>query len=279
MAGNQRAYTAGQAEDFQSTAWPQAGGNPYNRWLADTAESGAHWRRSTQAGWQSPGALQGPADLLAPGERLGISSAGFDLGQAGPNPVLEYKYAAAAQTPADADRLRLLVSTNCGRNYALRILRQGNTGPGAMYTTARLATANWQPTPAEWRTERIALQGLTGQPDVRFRFELEGGGGAGVYIDSLVVLASPVVSTVGSQQQTLQARPNPADAAVALTLPAAGLGYRVQNALGQVMIEGRAPDAHLRLDTHTWPAGPYILWVNGAAGPAVCRFVVAHGSW
>ncbi len=277
VAGNQRAYAAAQAEDFEAPAWPQAGSNSYNRWQADTAESAAFWRRSTQAGWQSPSALQGPADLLQPGERLGIASAGYDLSQASPDAVLQYKYAAAAQTPTDADRLRLLVSTNCGRNYALRILRQGNTGPGAMYTTSRLASPNWRPSTTEWRTERISLQGVAGQADVRFRFELEGGGGAGVYIDSLVVLVSRLTAVATAEaRSTLRVSPNPVQGSATVQLPASGLAYRVVNTVGQVVASGMAPSTQLVLDTQAWPAGAYVVSVGGATHMGSCRFVVAH---
>ncbi|MGD1847327.1 MAG: M43 family zinc metalloprotease [Salibacteraceae bacterium] len=93
---------------------------------------------------------------------------------------LEFKMAYATRTGAEADRLWLSVSTDCGENWQLRW-----AGAGAAMATAPPHSNSFSPTASEWNTITVPLTSNFLRENFRFRFEFESGGGNNLYIDDI----------------------------------------------------------------------------------------------
>ncbi len=279
VSGNQAPYTLGVVEDFEAPAFPQAGSNPFNRWQFEGVTNTAGWAPSSISGFLSTRSLRILPSGYQGGTVVSAITAGYDLRNLSANAVLQFKLASARRNATNSDRLTVASSVNCGRNFTVRILRQGTDRTTGAYTSQALFAGAFRPTASDWRTERIPLRQLVGNADVRFRFELTAGGGNNFFIDSLVVLdPSAVTSVLGrAGNGTLLLAPNPADGYLEVTLPGTGLAsYQVTDATGRRLLAGTTPQANLRLATEALPAGAYLLRLEQDGQAYHQRFIVEH---
>ena len=274
VSGNDRAYHEGDAESFEGSTFPQVGSNPYNSWSFDQPANGG-WVASTLAGFASNTSLRILASNISSGTTAAAISASYDLTGLSDQTYLQYKYAAAPHTLTNTDAFKIYATLNCGHSYIFRIQRTGSSPTTGVYTYQTPIAGQFRPQTADWRTEHIALRGLTGQPDVRIKFELTAGGGNNFYIDSVVVI-DPLA--VGNQALAgtprLQVAPVPASERLQVTLPGEGLAtYTVTDALGRKQAQGQS-GANFSLPLSRLAAGTYHLsvWQNGR--PYQARFVI-----
>lgn len=139
----------------------------------------------------------------------------FDLG-----------FAYFSSTGSNDDKLVVYASNNCGQTWIPRYTKQG-----AGLATAVPESGDFYPAPSDFRTETVSLTpaSISGQPNVRFRFEFTHDTGNNVFIDNL-----NLTGIVGNEEINIQGAdatvyPNP-------TLAAAYLDFNVTVA-GDVNIE------------------------------------------
>lgn len=279
VSANNPAYLPGEAEDFEAAAFPQVGSNPYNIWTLEKSGNTPGWTANSIAAFQSARSLRILPSTLPTGVPISAISPRYDLTGASDQIYLQYKFASARRGSTNADVLKLYSSTTCGRNFVLRIQRQGINGAAAAYTSTQLFSGSFRPQAADWRTERISIRNLAGMSDVRFKFELTPNGGNNFFIDSLVVIDPLRVGVQGDLAQSLQISPVPATDQLEVRLPQAGAYlYHVTDALGRRLAEGSGRDAGFSLPTQQFATGTYLLFVSVGDKTFQRRFVVQQPS-
>lgn len=124
------------------------------------------------------------------------------------NPTMTFQVAFAQKSSSDNDRLRLMVSTNCGKTWQQRYMRSG-----ANLKTVNPQSAAFTPTNAsQWRMETASISSFANSNNVLFKFDFKGDGGNNVYIDDINVVSS--FTGIDEQEENnvyLHVYPNPAE--------------------------------------------------------------------
>lgn len=123
--------------------------------------------------------------------------------------VISFKYAFARRNANNDDRLRLLISNNCGQTWSVRRNLRGTID----LATAPNTSGSFVPTASQWNaSQSSAIASTFHVSNFRFKFEFESDGGNNVYIDDINLNGIPtnVETLVLGPQQGLTVAPNPA---------------------------------------------------------------------
>lgn len=106
--------------------------------------------------------------------------------------TLKFDKAYARFPGSNADRLRILVSTDCGADLsqAVEVLNQTGT---SLATTADTGSSFKPTSSSQWKNEIINLNQFAGSPHVQIVFEATNGYGNNLYLDNVVVLSDDVI--------------------------------------------------------------------------------------
>ncbi|WP_422359174.1 choice-of-anchor J domain-containing protein [Reichenbachiella sp.] len=130
------------------------------------------------------------------------------------SPVLDFSHTDEASMLFDVsyanrsnrnDRLRILASTNCGKDYPFEVYNK----KGSVLAVAQNESA-WSPeTSEDWRSDFVNLGELAGHVDVRLAFVVTNQNGNNLYLDNIELFVSaddnPIIIS-----ETMRAFPNPA---------------------------------------------------------------------
>ncbi|MBX7182314.1 MAG: PKD domain-containing protein [Bacteroidia bacterium] len=102
------------------------------------------------------------------------------------NPVMTFWLAYAQKpgnfaTAASEEKLRVMVSTNCGTTWTPRFSKQGAT----LATTQSTSSGFSPSTAAQWEQQTVNLSSYTSYDHLLIRFELTSNGGNNIYIDDI----------------------------------------------------------------------------------------------
>lgn len=135
-------------------------------------------------------------ELLSPSINLSVMNA----------PSMTFKVAFAQRFSSDADRLRVFVSTDCGRTWSQRYSKSGAT-----LSTRSATSAAFVPTAAQWRTETVTFNGLQqSSSNVRVKFEFTSDGGNDIFIDDINIQGATGVVDAAAGVTSFEVFPNPA---------------------------------------------------------------------
>ncbi len=130
-------------------------------------------------------------------------------------PKLTFKVSYRQQAATNNDKLQVLTSIDCGNNWTARWTRVGSTLP----TVTPPSITPLVPTPSQFTTYTVNINGVAGHANVRFRFEFfadTAGPGNNIYLDDINLFdASNGISGFEEQVQ-LEIYPNPASSNVTL---------------------------------------------------------------
>ena len=104
----------------------------------------------------------------------------------------------------DNDRLRVLVSENCGKTW---IPRYGKSG--SFLATTSLHQSNFVPNSSEWRMETVYLTPNANSTNLRIKFDFQSEGGNNVYIDDINIGGYSATDNL-LNENSIQIYPNPA---------------------------------------------------------------------
>lgn len=122
------------------------------------------------------------------------------------SPTMTFKVAYAQRTTANVDRLRVYVSTDCGRTWVQRYSKAG-----ALLSTHTATTASYVPTASEWRTETVTFTpAQMAAANVRVKFTFESDGGNDIFIDDINISGAVGVIEQDNAIGTFDVYPNPA---------------------------------------------------------------------
>lgn len=180
-----------------------------------------------------------------------------------PNTPMSFKVAFAQKQTDNTDKLRLLVSKNCGQTWSQIYAK---TGSGLATTTVMIG-GNWTPTAAQWRTENITVPYIFLGTNTMFKFEFTGGDGNNIYLDDINIMSSASISELSSQDFGIVVYPNPASDFIDITINSKMEGKvsaELVDVLGKTVysfnkIELREGDNSIRLNTTDFAKGLYFI--------------------
>ena len=193
---------------------------------------------------------------------------------------VSFRYAFARRNGGNEDRLRLLVSNNCGVTWSPR---------KTLLASAALSTAGDQSgtfVPAgqdQWGYAEVNSFGPNNHvSDLRLKFEFTSGGGNYVYIDDINVTGNAIGTSVQETSTAggLSAAPNPATQQARLTFGPdliAPLEIIAYDALGKQAASwsvNRGDGNSTDLDLNGWTPGAYQLQVRSSEQVRCIRLIV-----
>ena len=119
------------------------------------------------------------------------------------NAILTFDVAYAFYNDQDKDKLQVLVSKDCGTNYAT-LYKKG----GQQLATAPSITDYFVPTASQWRTESINLSAYIGTRDVNIKFRNVNKFAQPLYIDN-IKLNGAALSLTDFKLENITVYPNP----------------------------------------------------------------------
>jgi len=122
--------------------------------------------------------------------------------------VITFKYAYRRRTSSSDDRLRFLVSNNCGQSWSMREQLRGQTDLSTGNTQSSSFTPSNQ---GDWQEAVIDnIQPNYLENGFRFKFWFESDGGNNLYIDDINIIGTPVgIEELSAESIDLQIFPNP----------------------------------------------------------------------
>lgn len=136
----------------------------------------------------------------------------MSLASIGTNPAISFRLAFQQNTSANADKLRLMVSSDCGRTWVQRYSKAGAT----LNTTGTTSGTAFVPNASQWRLETVTVPTYWTSRNFRFKFEYtaDGTNGAGnnVYIDDIKLTTCTPTSVADINLEnnlSLSVYPNP----------------------------------------------------------------------
>lgn len=185
-------------EGFENTTlpsinWEVIGGNDGYNW--QIAPVGATGTKSARI--QNASANAGEIDALI-SKAINFSNA--------PNTAITFKIAFAQKQTDNTDRLKLMVSKNCGQTWSTIYTKQG----AALATTTLIAGGNYSPSASHWRTETVTIPSVFLGPSSQFKFEFTAGDGNNIYLDDVNITSSSSLDEKEPLFYNMQLTPNPA---------------------------------------------------------------------
>ncbi len=121
--------------------------------------------------------------------------------------TMYFKIAYAMRNSGIEDRLRVMTSTNCGRSW---IPRKSKYGAGLATVTGN-KSLSWTPGTDDWEVIAINLpSSILGDPEVMFRFGLEGANGNFLFIDQIEIHNGGLGVEEMEEKTIFDIAPNPA---------------------------------------------------------------------
>lgn len=178
----------------------------------------------------------------------------------GKNISLSFDYAYAQIVGNELDRLRVLISTDCGKNWTILRSFVGFT----LRTSSSPVTTSYAPGFNDWKTSTINLSGYEDKGPILLKWEFKADGGNNLYIDNINLTSSNIGIEENDLNTSIEFYPNPAKDRVTIAF-GAELNQEVKIAITD--INGKqvaASNVAKGATTHTitslnLPSGVYLL--------------------
>lgn len=253
-------------QDFESTTFPPA------QWTVNNPDNGKTWEhitniigksglptKATYVNHYNYYTLLGAKDELV-SEKISLSGAS--------NPKLIFDVAYARYYHTIWERLRVLVSTDCGQTFTEVYNKSGNPSEGNTLPTRSDTAGYWKPwLSSHWRTDTVSLASFAGSPSVIIKFETTNGYSNNLFIDNINIDGLLLnLNTDNTAYSDLSIYPNPYTDNITVQ------GYAQEheqffftfyNTLGQVVYQKKQLYTHGQfLFQYTPPAQDKILFLT-----------------
>ncbi len=240
------------------------GGDP-TTWAYTTA---ADWFGGASVRIANVASIYGQVDeLISPSVNLTVINA----------PKIYYYVAYTQRDANDEDKLRVLVSTDCGDAWTQRTSKIGST-----LATSSTQITNFIPTqPTQWRLETVSLSSYTGVTNLRVKWEFTSDGGNYIYIDNVNISGTLGEEEIVNNPFDLQLFPNPVIGYSTLIFDAGGssaLKITVKDLMGRelkVLADANfSGENQITFDSGEFSKGVYFLTLEHEGKTYVKKFVV-----
>ncbi len=175
-----------------------------NDWIFQNDEDNG-WEYTTDAAFTGAGSMKiQNRSGNAEGSTDALISPSVDMTTIGGAPKLFFDYAYRKMGTASEDRLKVYVSSDCGKTWALRYNRSAD-----LLATVDPSTANFVPVVDQWSTASVPLSSYSSYENLRVKFEFIAGGGNNFWLDNINI--SDPNSLEDRQLNNLQVHPNPSN--------------------------------------------------------------------
>jgi PKD repeat protein len=238
---------------------------PPNGITIDNADAGITWERDTIA-VQYAGMGSAKINNLI-NTNYGQSDAmilpRFDFTTAGGVPYLNFKWAYARSDANYSDELIVLVSKDCGVNWAQVFYKTGST----MTTGATLTTPYVPSISTVWKTANINLNTYITYSNVLIKIVNVTDGGNNLYIDNINLGASTTgINETTNQISDLNIFPNPAKDRITISLNNFDnnkpILVRIIDILGKEVFYSTYTNSKISLNVVSWSKGMYTINVT-----------------
>ncbi|MBK9284844.1 MAG: T9SS type A sorting domain-containing protein [Sphingobacteriaceae bacterium] len=190
---------------------------------------------------------------------------------------LSFKYAYAQQTSGNNDRLRVLISNDCGFNWTPLYSKTG----AALSTAGVPVTSPFMAPAWNWKTENIDLLDYSGNPQVHIQFEFTpdiNGPGNNFFIDDINLNAIVGLSEIQLANTSLQLFPNPTSSNLYLHNKENILlsSYQIMDVSGRVLAENKIESRENKIEINEidkLSAGVYFIKIKSAQGALLKKIV------
>jgi len=192
-------------EGFENTSFPAHPSDATKNWAIDGTSS-LKWERSTAAASSGSASIRLRNLLIASGAVNTFTSPNIDMGNIEIPINLTFKVAYAQKNSESSDRLRVLISKNCGYTWQPRYSRIG----AALATNGgAYVTSNFTPTATQWKEETVSISTLANCANTYIQFEFTSGGGNHIYIDNINITGTVGFDELKVPVADFQIFPNP----------------------------------------------------------------------
>ena len=211
---------------------------PYNdMYLTSASTNATTWNRTTAAAYTGSASVK--LDNYSPtsGDVDEFITPAIDMSSV-TSPTMSFKVAYQRRSSTDTlDQLRVLTSTNCGASWVQRYSKS----EAALATISATSGNSFTPgSTSQWRSENVSIANVTGQTDVRFRFEFTGHGvGNNIYIDDINISGNLGIEEEAASEFGMSVSPNPSDgtSTVSFTLGSSyNVGLNIYDLVGKEVI-------------------------------------------
>jgi PKD repeat protein len=187
------------------------------------------------------------------------------------NMNLSFDVAYARRNDENNDRLRILISKDCGKSWTQRFSKQGAN----LSTTTNFVTGNFTPNSSQWRNETMALQSVFIGSNTMLKFEFINSDGNNVYIDNINIGFSQNINEYGKNiLLDVDVFPNPSSGLTNLIISSEqdnDCDIEVLDVLGKLVFSQpkqniKSGENQITLDLSHLNSGIYYLNVNTKLG-------------
>jgi len=128
--------------------------------------------------------------------------------------TFQYAFALRTTTGGVTDQLRLLSSNDCGKTWTPRYVKSGLT-----LSTAGIVGSSFIPSASQWSMQTVSLASgqVSGQGNVRLKFEYTYDKGNNLYLDDININGTVGINDGSSENLNLTISPNPSTSAPIVT--------------------------------------------------------------
>lgn len=268
------------SEGFEATNFPLHPNDATKNWtIAGT--STLKWERTTVAQTSGAASLRLRNTTIPQGNINTITTPNIDMSLISSPIDVKFKVAYAQKNSNSVDKLRVLVSKNCGYTWQPRYSRVGvslsTTGGGYVAST-------FIPSASQWREETVSISMLANSPNTLIQFEFTSDGGNNIYIDDIQILGVVGIEDKNTPVGDLQIYPNPVsyDSYLSFFLNATqNVSFSIYDVTGRNIVsvnegslQAGSHDYRLTDITGNLRSGVYIFEINAGGARASRKIVV-----
>lgn len=193
-------YSNIYSESFENST------NVSNDWIIDNPTGNNQWTRVTTTSYTGSASMKLNNTTNSTGEIDAMIGPSIDMTTMNGNNSMTFRVAFAQKATTNTDKLRVLVSTNCGATWTQRFTKANSN----LATVATQTTAFTPSQASDWRLETVNLAPFGSTTNLRIKFEFTSGGGNNIYIEDININNTVGVTEIDQAVQNLNIYPNPA---------------------------------------------------------------------
>lgn len=195
-----------------------------------------------------------------------------------PNTPMSFKVAFARKQTDNNDKLKVLISKNCGQTWSQIYTKQG----AGLATSTVMVGGSWSPNASQWRTENITIPYIFLGANTLIKFEFTGGDGNNIYLDDINLISSVSVKEIAGQDFGIYVSPNPANDFAELNVNSqieTKVSVEVIDVLGKVVhslknVKLNDGENNIRLNTSDFAKGLYFINVSSERNKITQKLLV-----
>ncbi len=262
---NVASYTTAFTESFETAPLPNADWS-----LSNTG--GVDWTTTALAA--ATGTMSAYIDnfINSAGNTGSLVSTAFDISGFS-QPKFSFKLAYRQKVTGNNDKIQVFTSTDCGNTWVARYTRQG----AALATVTPPSTSPFVPTPAQFTTYTVNINGVAGSSNVRFMFKFfadANGPGNNIFLDDINLFDGAVGVQTNETHFGLNIYPNPTTDHFNVSSAQIIDEIKVHDVLGQTLYQAKPNEktVSLKIDKE----GLYLVTVRSGQQTTTKKLIIKH---